>query len=111
MTENNANQNKRPFEIGAFSFVELAPDPVTGKMISPTERMQNLLETIELADQVGLDVFGLGDVLDCLRLGWTQSNRYFGRGSTGEHGFDDFFKLVREIRKVMAVPKPSEFVD
>ena len=57
------------------------------------------------------DVFGLGDVLDCLRLGWTQSNRYFGRGSTGEHGFDDFFKLVREIREVMAVPKPREFVD
>lgn len=30
-------------------------------MISPVERMDNLLETIELADQVGLDVFGVGE--------------------------------------------------
>lgn len=49
------------FEIGVYSFVELTADPVTGEMISPVQRMQNLLETIELADQVGLDVFGLGE--------------------------------------------------
>lgn len=30
-------------------------------MISPAQRLHNLLETIELADQVGLDVFGLGE--------------------------------------------------
>jgi probable LLM family oxidoreductase len=30
-------------------------------MISPVERIRNLLETIELADQVGLDVFGVGE--------------------------------------------------
>jgi alkanesulfonate monooxygenase SsuD/methylene tetrahydromethanopterin reductase-like flavin-dependent oxidoreductase (luciferase family) len=30
-------------------------------MISPVQRMHHLLETIELADQVGLDVFGLGE--------------------------------------------------
>ncbi len=52
---------KRPFEIGIYSFVELTPDPATGQMLSPTERMSNLMETIELADQVGLDVFGLGE--------------------------------------------------
>ena len=49
------------FELGVFSFVELTPDPATGAMISPVERMHNLLETIELADQVGLDVFGVGE--------------------------------------------------
>lgn len=49
------------FELGVFSFVERTPDPVTGALIDPTERMQNLLETIELADQVGLDVFGIGE--------------------------------------------------
>lgn len=37
------------------------PDPHTGKMISPAQRLSDLLETIELADQVGLDVFGLGE--------------------------------------------------
>ncbi|GIK41991.1 MAG: luciferase [Chloroflexota bacterium] len=49
------------FELGLYSFVELTPDPVTGAMISPAQRMRNLLETIELADQVGLDVFGVGE--------------------------------------------------
>jgi len=51
----------RKFEIGLYSFAELTPDPLTGKLISPAQRLQNLLETIELADQVGLDVFGLGE--------------------------------------------------
>ena len=49
------------FELGIYSFVELTPDPVTGEKISPAQRLQNLIETIELADQVGLDVFGLGE--------------------------------------------------
>ncbi len=49
------------FEIGLYSFAELTPDPHTGQKISPAERLRDLLETIELADQVGLDVFGLGE--------------------------------------------------
>ncbi len=51
----------RPFEIGIYSFAELTPDPTTGKQITPAERLGYLLETIELADKVGLDVFGLGE--------------------------------------------------
>lgn len=51
----------RPFEIGLYSFAELTPDHVTGTKISPQQRTRDLLETIELADQVGLDVFGLGE--------------------------------------------------
>lgn len=53
--------NKKPFEIGLYSFVELTPDPATGEMISPAERMQNMLEVIGLADKVGLDVFAIGE--------------------------------------------------
>lgn len=49
------------FEIGLYSFAELTPDPHTGLLISPTERMANLLESIELAEQVGLDLFALGE--------------------------------------------------
>lgn len=52
---------EKPFEIGLYSFAELSPDPATGEKISPAERTRNLLEVIELADQVGLDVFGLGE--------------------------------------------------
>jgi probable LLM family oxidoreductase len=47
--------------VGVFTFVELTADPATGAMISPAERLRNLMETIELADQVGLDVFGVGE--------------------------------------------------
>ena len=49
------------FELGVYSFAELTPDPTTGALISPAQRLHNLIETIELADQVGLDVFGLGE--------------------------------------------------
>lgn len=48
-------------EIGITTFVENTPDPYTGKMLRPEERMQNLMEEIELADQVGLDVFAIGE--------------------------------------------------
>ncbi len=51
----------RPFEIGLYSFAELTPDPLTGKKLDPAARVRDLLEEIELADQVGLDVFGLGE--------------------------------------------------
>ena len=54
-------QQTPPFEIGLYNFAELAPDPASGLRISPQERLSNLLEAIELADQVGLDVFGLGE--------------------------------------------------
>src|SRR5690606_28506883 len=48
-------------EIGISTFVENTPDPSTGAVRSPYERMQNLMEEIELADQVGLDVFAIGE--------------------------------------------------
>jgi probable LLM family oxidoreductase len=60
MSEISTSAN-RPFEIGLYSFAELTPDPRTGQKISPAERIRDLLEEIELADQVGLDVYGLGE--------------------------------------------------
>ena len=56
-----SNHTPEPFEIGLYSFAELTPDPKTGEMITPAQRLEELIETIELADQVGLDVFGLGE--------------------------------------------------
>ena len=43
-------------EIGLTTFVEL-----TDPKLSPRQRMRNLMEEVELADQVGLDVFGIGE--------------------------------------------------
>lgn len=48
-------------EIGICSFADVSQDPVTLQTITPFERLRNLLEEIELADQVGLDVFALGE--------------------------------------------------
>src|ERR1700683_5521059 len=48
-------------QIGIDSFAAAISDPVTGLTLNPVERMQHLLEEIELADQVGLDVFGIGE--------------------------------------------------
>jgi probable LLM family oxidoreductase len=48
-------------QIGVDSFAAAISDPTTGLTISPVQRMHNLLEEIELADQVGLDVFGIGE--------------------------------------------------
>jgi probable LLM family oxidoreductase len=48
-------------EIGISTFVELTPDPVTGKSISQHQRMRDLMEEVELMEQVGLDVFAVGE--------------------------------------------------
>src|SRR6266853_4451151 len=48
-------------QIGIDSFAAAISDPATGITLSPVERVQHLLEEIELADQVGLDVFGIGE--------------------------------------------------
>ena len=48
-------------ELGIDSFAASIPDPVTGVALTPAERMRHLLEEIAHADQVGLDVFGIGE--------------------------------------------------
>ncbi len=48
-------------QIGVDSFGAVISEPATGVTLSPVERMDNLLEEIVLADQVGLDVFGIGE--------------------------------------------------
>lgn len=50
-----------PFELGIYSFVERTPDSATGRAIDAEERLRRLMEEIELADRVGLDVFGVGE--------------------------------------------------
>ncbi len=48
-------------EIGIYTFAETTPDPSTGRTISPSRRLRNLIEEIKLAEQVGLEVFGVGE--------------------------------------------------
>jgi len=48
-------------ELGVYTFADLMPDPRTGRAIGPAQRLRDLMEEIELADQVGLDVFGVDE--------------------------------------------------
>lgn len=48
-------------EIGIDSFAAILRDPVTGQLPSPADRMADLLEEVETADRVGLDLFGIGE--------------------------------------------------
>jgi len=48
-------------EIGIYSFAETGLDPQTGRQLGAGQRIRELLAEIELADEVGLDVFGVGE--------------------------------------------------
>lgn len=48
-------------QLGVDSFAAAISDPATGLTLKPVDRMQHLLEEIELADRIGLDVFGIGE--------------------------------------------------
>ena len=48
-------------ELGVFTFAELTPDAVTGAIVGAGQRLRDLVEEVELADQVGLDVYGIGE--------------------------------------------------
>ncbi|UOQ55604.1 LLM class flavin-dependent oxidoreductase [Hymenobacter cellulosivorans] len=48
-------------EVGIDSFAALLLDNGTGTQLSGSQAMGQLLDRIELADQVGLDVFGIGE--------------------------------------------------
>jgi probable LLM family oxidoreductase len=48
-------------ELGITTFVETTPDAETGEIKSHAERLREVVEEIVLADQVGLDIFGVGE--------------------------------------------------
>src|SRR5246500_1085648 len=48
-------------QISVDSFGAVISDPATGLTVSARQRMDNLLDEIVLADQVGLNVFGIGE--------------------------------------------------
>ena len=48
-------------ELGITSFAETMPDPKTGEVIGHGERLRQVVNEIVLAEEVGLDVYGLGE--------------------------------------------------
>ena len=48
-------------ELGVYSFGDTHKDPRTGRMVGAHQRIRELIDEIALADDVGLDVFGVGE--------------------------------------------------
>lgn len=55
--------NNKParFEVGIYTLADHGPDPLTGETISPKQRMDEIIEAAKLADEAGLDIFGVGE--------------------------------------------------
>jgi probable LLM family oxidoreductase len=48
-------------ELGLTSFAETMPEPSAGATVGHGERLRQILEEVEVAEAVGLDVYGLGE--------------------------------------------------
>lgn len=51
----------RKFEMGILTLGDYASDPKTNKIVSEQERIKEIIEAAKLADELGLDVFGVGE--------------------------------------------------
>ncbi|KKI89314.1 luciferase [Bacillus sp. SA1-12] len=48
-------------EIGLYTLGDIGPDPHTGSTISAGQRLKEIIEAAKLADESGLDIFGVGE--------------------------------------------------
>lgn len=48
-------------ELGLITFADMLPETLSGGAINAHQRIKDLLEEIQLADELGLDVFGVGE--------------------------------------------------
>ncbi len=48
-------------ELGLITFADMEPESLPGRAINAHQRIKDLMEEIQLADQLGLDVFGVGE--------------------------------------------------
>lgn len=48
-------------ELGLITFADMEPETIPGRGINAHQRIQDLLEEIKLADELGLDVFAVGE--------------------------------------------------
>jgi probable LLM family oxidoreductase len=48
-------------ELGLITFADMEPETLPGRAINAHQRIKDLMEEIKLADELGLDVFGVGE--------------------------------------------------
>jgi probable LLM family oxidoreductase len=59
--ETNIELDNGGFEFGLYTFGDIIPDTRTGRAISARQRLEEIIAAAKLADEAGLDVFGLGE--------------------------------------------------
>ncbi|MCQ6278524.1 LLM class flavin-dependent oxidoreductase [Bacillus sp. EB600] len=59
--EKEINVHQSEIEIGIYTFGELLCNPYTGQVTSAKQRINEIVEAAKLADDAGLDVFGIGE--------------------------------------------------
>lgn len=55
------NQNKKKFELGVYSLADIGVNPATGERLTLKQRMDDIIAAAKIADEAGLDVFGVGE--------------------------------------------------
>ncbi|ALC92290.1 luciferase [Bacillus sp. FJAT-18017] len=55
------HEKNNSFEIGLYTLGDICPDPHTGQTISAGERLKEIMAAAKLADEAGLDIFGVGE--------------------------------------------------
>jgi probable LLM family oxidoreductase len=53
--------DKNGIEIGIYTLADIGPDPHTGEIITAKQRIKEIIQAAKLADEAGLDVFGVGE--------------------------------------------------
>src|SRR5687768_2858228 len=48
-------------ELGIYTFADMTPDQGSGNAVNAHRRIKDLMEEIKLADEVGLDIFAVGE--------------------------------------------------
>lgn len=59
--EEAAAANHGGMEIGIYTLADLRTDPLTGVQISTKQRLEEIMQAAKMADEAGLDVFGVGE--------------------------------------------------
>lgn len=59
--ENYRIDSSKGIEFGLYSIGDHIPNPLTGERISAQQRINELIEASQLAEQAGIDVFGVGE--------------------------------------------------
>lgn len=54
-------ETNKGMEIGLYTLADLGKDPLSGKNIHAKQRIEEIIKAAKLADDAGLDVFGVGE--------------------------------------------------